>query len=1051
MSCDAILADGSSPPPANLLFCVDACLNPGTITATYDTLPNIVAATAGSYDFVKVGSPTPTAYGMTVNGGTQVMPRLFTFGNWMRWRNASALPPVTDFTWLSFGHHNLPPQNAGAIGSYFENFFNTGIMMVRWVATSGTDGNIALSQSGTTYTIPGSPVLDFPSRGGVGAAGSLDAWWVSVVRRQVVGGVSYWRWIFLQDLDAGAGPEVSTVSEWNESDSPTRTGPGEFQAEFNTDLWGWALGNGLGSSDREHGGCGIRLSACTDDEMAQLGLWGVSRFSSTAVETLRPLICTSGGSALPDQSGPLTEILSLWRTSMAARQIIPDFQWSAFYYDEILAAEIRFKLAKWPEHTETDPADPVVRLLQLFALVGHQASVKIDHVARETTIGTARLRSSLLSLGRIAGYTFSPPSPAVIDAVVGKLTGPVSASDVLLPARTRWSTEAGTASPAVSFEYDSDDDLLCTQDSGTFDVAESAPFALISSFSASLWGGTASAGDVLYVGHPDLQFDAVAIDAAGTQVLRGVWEYYDDQRIAAPATVEDLSGSIRLGIGSLHGARDVDAVGAEVVVTCLRTGISETVTTTLNGTTLVAVTADTLGQTSPSTNASDYTIQCFWPGLPNVSDGTEGSPGDASAREQLAVAGDVTWTLPQSADRRWVKTAPGTGAAEGYWIRLRVTEVTSGSAHTLEEPVEVAGRGWYIAPEALQGQVVREAVGSTDAGSARQSFALAREPFLSLVQVEVGVDVWEEVESFVDALADAVFRVEEDPDGTMRVKFGDGTRGKIPTASSSVYVTYRYGGAASGNVGPRTLRPRTTTPRFNGWYNPRAGSGWSVREGTTADSLELVRAAIPAYVRTGKRAVTPSDYETLARAFRTADGRQVAERVVALQNGAGPGTIKLVCVGPSNTVPTSGDLLELEAYFNGSTFGTQRVGGVSMANVVVVAVAFTGVSVDVTATVTVEQGYTLGVKAELESMLRARLQPLARKLLRDDDGNVVLSGEYAWKFGGRVPRSFLQAEIITSTNRITDLEIAAPAADVTLGASELPIPGTMTIAVVEAT
>ena len=117
----------------------------------------------------------------------------------------------------------------------------------------------------------------------------------------------------------------------------------------------------------------------------------------------------------------------------------------------------------------------------------------------------------------------------------------------------------------------------------------------------------------------------------------------------------------------------------------------------------------------------------------------------------------------------------------------------------------------------------------------------------------------------------------------------------------------------------------------------------------------------------------------------------------------------------------------------------------------VFAVAFTGVSVDVTATVTVEQGYTLGVKAELESMLRARLQPLARKLLRDDDGNVVLSGEYAWKFGGRVPRSFLQAEIITSTNRITDLEIAAPAADVTLGASELPIPGTMTIAVVEAT
>ena len=50
---------------------------------------------------------------------------------------------------------------------------------------------------------------------------------------------------------------------------------------------------------------------------------------------------------------------------------------------EILEALLRFKAGAWPEHTETDPNDPVVQLLRLFALVGHGQAVRLDHVARE--------------------------------------------------------------------------------------------------------------------------------------------------------------------------------------------------------------------------------------------------------------------------------------------------------------------------------------------------------------------------------------------------------------------------------------------------------------------------------------------------------------------------------------------------------------------------------------------------------------------------------------------------------------------------------------------
>ena len=127
---------------------------------------------------------------------------------------------------------------------------------------------------------------------------------------------------------------------------------------------------------------------------------------------------------------------------------------------------------------------------------------------------------------------------------------------------------------------------------------------------------------------------AVVVTTPSADITGVRWEYYDDSRIVAPDEVIDNGGTITLRIETL--VIGLGSVGLDVLVTCLRTGQQEWLQSFSAGGENV-VTTGTLGQTTVSTNPADYTVQTFWPGLPDVVDGTAG----------LSQSGDVTWTLPQ--------------------------------------------------------------------------------------------------------------------------------------------------------------------------------------------------------------------------------------------------------------------------------------------------------------------------------------------------------------------------------------------------------------------
>lgn len=739
---------------------------------------------------------------------------------------------------------------------------------------------------------------------------------------------------------------------------------------------------------------------------------------------------------------------------MADTTTAPDFRWAAFYYPEILAALVQLKRTTWPEHTEEDPHDPVIQLYRAFAVVAHTQATRLDHAAREVYLPTARLRSSMIALASLVDYQLATAAPAETD-LVADVSGSLGSLRTLIRAHSTFSTDGSGDSPGVRFEYEADANVEAGP-TGAWEVWQyeeaTTTFTKISAWPHTPLGGTSDDNDAIYwgmapgVGSP-LMFNRLelGVDTALPQPWHR-WEYYDPDRDGEPDLVVDNGGTITLDVDSVIGtdtdaANGGEATGLEVTVTCLRTGQVETLLADWTGSVNQITTTGLLGQTSVSTNPADYLVATDWPALPKLVDPT--------ASFTVLDAQVVEWDLPQDTDRNWTPNAPVFAMSTTYWVRARLARNgTLTWLGDLVEPVEASKTTYSVAVEVSQGRRVTDKVGSTT-GVADESFNLQREPFLELVKVEVDGTEWDRVDNFLSSAAyDRDFTLLEQPDGSWLIAFGDGTNGRIPTAASAVIATYRVGGDDSGNVGADTIvRDRTGNGKIRNLRNPRAATGWVTQEGTTDESLDDLRVQIPASLRARERAVTPEDHEFLAAEFTTVDGSQVAIRALAVEEGNGPKTVQLVCVGPGGIAPVAPDLAELGIYFNGEDQGLQRVGGVAMANTSVDPEAFTPNSVNVTVTLDILEDYSDGAQAKAEASLASILHPIATRQVKDADGLWVDSGVYLWEWGGDVDLSVLLGALYTSVSGIVGINMTTPAASVTLGATELPVAGTIAVTV----
>lgn len=204
---------------------------------------------------------------------------------------------------------------------------------------------------------------------------------------------------------------------------------------------------------------------------------------------------------------------------------------------------------------------------------------------------------------------------------------------------------------------------------------------------------------------------------------------------------------------------------------------------------------------------------------------------------------------------------------------------------------------------AYEGVSYQEIVGSST-GRASQTFTLLRKPLAlnsstsSSLMLEVyslgSWVVWTEVDNFLlSSSTDTDYRVEIDESDTIRIYFGDGVNGAIPSSgSSNIRATYRVGGGHKGNevaVGKITKINGSAT-FISTVINNSAPNG-----GMDKESIAEAKVNAPLSLRAMQRCVTHDDYVSRAKevpgvkhAFASRGNGAYEERIVIATAGSNP-------------------------------------------------------------------------------------------------------------------------------------------------------------------
>lgn len=280
----------------------------------------------------------------------------------------------------------------------------------------------------------------------------------------------------------------------------------------------------------------------------------------------------------------------------------------------------------------------------------------------------------------------------------------------------------------------------------------------------------------------------------------------------------------------------------------------------------------------------------------------------------------------QSYEIASIETPPD---AESY-SRLVLAEPWAGATGSQYTGAVVDRRVTFV-----QGQSYTDQVQAPAGDTAGFVVRLANQPVIdSSVAVTVNGASWTETQFLVNEDNDAqVFQVRTLPTGVTVLLFGDDRFGQSVPAEAIVEASYRTGGGQVGNIPAGAINTTVTglitslsNPVTVSIYNAQPGSG-----GLDAETLDEARLAIPAHTRTNDRAVTSSDYQTLATGFVSAAGQvRYARAVPRTENALLEGNIVVVYVwslsADSLLVPASASLkAQLQEYLQTKAVGTDYV------------------------------------------------------------------------------------------------------------------------------
>ncbi|MCC5950077.1 MAG: putative baseplate assembly protein [Nitriliruptoraceae bacterium] len=211
-----------------------------------------------------------------------------------------------------------------------------------------------------------------------------------------------------------------------------------------------------------------------------------------------------------------------------------------------------------------------------------------------------------------------------------------------------------------------------------------------------------------------------------------------------------------------------------------------------------------------------------------------------------------------------------------HWVRVRLLEAAEGqptfrTSPTLTDVRAVCLGGTVLAEHS---RTVRGEVLATSDGTPAQTLGLANRPVLPRGEDEEVVVVTDGHEERYTEVADFSASgpgdrhvVIDGAAGTVtfgpRIRYPDGStvqHGAVPAYGAQVTMRrYRTGGGTLGNVGAGALtKLRSAIP-----YVDEVSNLQPARGGVDPETIDEVKVRGPRTLRTGQRAVTPSDYEQL--------------------------------------------------------------------------------------------------------------------------------------------------------------------------------------------
>lgn len=421
---------------------------------------------------------------------------------------------------------------------------------------------------------------------------------------------------------------------------------------------------------------------------------------------------------------------------MAEISSIPDFTFSGFYYFDILNDLTVYFRRNVPEITDEGDEEPFEQLKRGWALAHHFANVRLDVVANETLLPTARLLESVRSHLKLIGFKLSQATPAQTDVVMEFSQVFTSAALLIAPKGSQFATQEEGDTPSIVYEAVSDQTISRTDRLTYVFTALSAAITLSAksgNFFDFVSGAVPVAGGLVYQGGNyaiiaevvdtnTLRLNDGTVFVNGAASLVGVTYGSDKSGQAAGAGVFDFGGAEPAPGDTIYLGHDSvmwDGMGI-AVTQIFKTGIVgvwEYYDGTVEDANPAAITnlgsnlrfdlTSLLGAVDrtgtvvvvrlPQTGAEEVLVSKFVSGV-NVIDTTgllgqvspSVSPNDytvGSVWAPLDVTdptlafsqnGTIAFDLPQTRTEDWAKTTVNGKA--GFWLRFRVQALVKSAA-----------------------------------------------------------------------------------------------------------------------------------------------------------------------------------------------------------------------------------------------------------------------------------------------------------------------------------------------------------------------------------